>query len=328
MPANVEYTSLVALLDSRCDITSSHWKDASVITLPHPGTGVDQHFIKIQCDIYEMSSLSRPYGSFLVGSRVISNGALHVMTRIDPLFFILRNLSRDNNCSYSSHQWQPLDQLEVPSGISIDHSQWKHLCAIKNLGDDLILYKFSPEKALTWLVKKQEAAHGILRQQLLDNKQSNANENLEGGGGAFSNTFQLAEDEKELTVKETKPELPTSQLSDHECAILMEESVQVVCEYLEKEWQCKLRNRLGLQESESASNTNKRSRASWEAKPGQGDADQLLAFTMGTAGCTKEEDVKKKEPAKSVALKRLAKVNTKGMKSLSHFFGSKKKAKN
>lgn len=321
MPANAEHANLVTLFDSRCDVNSTRWKGASVITLPHPSTGVDQHFVKMQCDIYEMQSLSRPYGSFLVGSRVISNGALHVMTRIDPLFFILRNIAK------ASHQWQPLDQLEVPSGISVDLSQWKHLCVIKNLGDDLILYKFSPEKTLTWLVKKQEAAHGILCEQLLETKQSNGKENLEGGEGAFSNSFQLADDEKEHKDKETTPETTNSHLSCCEHAFLKEESVQVVCEYLEKEWQCKLRNHLGLQESEPASNTNKRSRASWEANPGQDDANQLLALTTGTAGPTKEEDVKKKEPAKSAGLKRLAKVNTKGMKSLSNFFSSKKKAK-
>lgn len=321
MRANAEHASLVTLFDSRRDVTSSLWKDASIITLPHPSTGVDQHFVKIQCDLYEMQSLSRLYGSFLVGSRVISNGALHVMTRIDPLFFILRSLSK------ASHQWQPLDQLEVPSGISVELGQWKHLYVVKHLGDDLILYKFSPEKALAWLVKKQEAAHGILCQQLLDTKQSNEKENLEGGGGAFSNNFKLADDEKEHKDKNTTPETTKSHLSCTERGFLKEESVQVVCEYLEKEWQCKLRNHLGLQESEPASNTNKRSRASWEANPGQDDANQLLAFTMGTAASTKEEDVKKKEPAKSAGLKRLAKVNTKGMKSLSNFFGSKKKAK-
>jgi hypothetical protein len=72
----------------------------------------------------------------------------------------------------------------------------------------------------------------------------------------------------------------------------------------------------------------KRSRSAWEGSIGQEDADALLQYTQGigagkVASVTPGE-MKKKElyNAQSVGLKKLAKVNTKGMKSLSSFFGT------
>ena len=81
----------------------------------------------------------------------------------------------------------------------------------------------------------------------------------------------------------------------------------------------------------------KRSRAAWEGTIGQDDADALLQYTQGSSssggkassssdGVTsgKKSTV---QDAKSVGLKKLAKVNTKGMKSLSSFFGAGGKTK-
>lgn len=61
---------------------------------------------------------------------------------------------------------------------------------------------------------------------------------------------------------------------------------------------------------------------------GQEDADALLQYTTGSndlKAITREK--KQKCVAKSVGLKRLAKVNTKGMKSMTSFFGTNLKKK-
>jgi hypothetical protein len=77
----------------------------------------------------------------------------------------------------------------------------------------------------------------------------------------------------------------------------------------------------------------KRSRSAWEGSIGQEDADALLQYTQGIgagkAASVTPGEMKKKElyNAQSVGLKKLAKVNTKGMKSLSSFFGGTKKVK-
>jgi hypothetical protein len=354
MPSNAEHASLATLFDSQ-DKSSSSLENASVISLPHPRTGDTQHFISVHNNVYELQSLSRPYGSFLVGSRILSNGSLHVMTRIDPLFFILANLSNTQH-QHQQQQWQPLDQFEIPSDILavVEESQWKHLCTVKNLGDALTLYKFCPERALQWLIKKQEAAFAILCRQRLHSKLSTEKENL--GGGAFSNSFQFADDDDDDETKQDEPaalETTTTAaattntpattatttgtttmchyLSCAERATLKEESVSIVCEYLSETWQTKVRSHFGIvvPAFPDKATGHKRPRSSWESNPGQDDADQLLAFTMGSSssvGCSssKDGDMKKKDAAKSAGLKRLSKVNTKGMKSLSSFFGAKK----
>ena len=80
------------------------------------------------------------------------------------------------------------------------------------------------------------------------------------------------------------------------------------------------------------------------ADSGNSAADRMLQITRGIDGCggaagsaanvmmddDEREALKKKEEkrnAKSHGLKKLAKVNTKGMKSLSSFFGGPKKKK-
>jgi hypothetical protein len=201
---------------------------------------------------------------------------------------------------------------------------------------------------MKWLVKKQEQVLIILKQQLLHAKQENkasTQQLISQGGGAFSNTFHLVPDNDNDTNhsqnnndnnNNDKSEVV---LSSTELQIAKEQSVQVVCEYLSSEWQTKLLSHLNMTrvmaehapdaDSNKASTSLKRSRECWETTtPGQYDADNLLQFTMGTGNHTKEEaSAAKKQQAKTAGLKRLAKVNTKGMKTLSSFFGAPKKKK-
>lgn len=355
MPNSSENTSVVALYDNSNNNDDASWDKASVISLVHPNTNKEQHFIlSLENDIYEMTSISRPYyGSFFVGSRVISNGALHTLTRIDPLYFLLHQLSQHSQV----HSWQPLDQLDVNqtvvSALS-NESQWKHVCGIKKLGDDLILYKFSEDKALQWLIQKQKATVEVVKQQLLYSKQQDclAMQQLfqSQGGGAFSNSFRLGEDDDDKeqqehqlnvnsnTTTSNSNKATTIQLTNAELQAAKEASVDIVCEYLSPEWQDKLKTHFGFallmvkesdEETNTTTNNKKRARALWEANPGQNDADDLLQFTMGTTSgesCKSESlKTKKKPPPTTAGLKRLQKVNTKGMKSLSSFFGTKKK---
>lgn len=127
-------------------------------------------------------------------------------------------------------------------------------------------------------------------------------------------------------------------------------ALQLICEYLSTEWRVTLSKEVGLtkaqwmgkkcRKSNTSSITNKeekekeectgekRSRSAWEGSIGQEDADALLQYTQGIgagkAASVTPGEMKKKElyKAQSVGLKKLAKVNTKGMKSLSSFFGA------
>lgn len=349
--------------------------NTSIVSLPDPSSGEERHYLRAPrsnengCDVFEIQSLrgKSTYGSFFVGSRVVSNGALYVSTRVDPLFFALDALAQKSSKS-STSKWQPLDQLTVDfsrvvqdallcSSGSDNMSQLKHLCETTDkFGDDLILYKFSPERALKWLKKKQERAMQVVKQGMHESKslelEQKRKKDASGGSGAFSSSFRLADDEKKDSPSKTAALVsPTGSESAAwnkvEEKQALEASLQVVCEYLSKEWRVKLVQSYDLTEnallsekekraSQDSSTGEKKRKAAWEAAPGANEADQLLQYTMGVDGSggsagqsgDKSGKGKKKQPAQTVGLKKLAKVSTKGMKSLSSFFGkSAKKAK-
>jgi hypothetical protein len=149
----------------------------------------------------------------------------------------------------------------------------------------------------------------------------------------------------------------SSALTNEEEQSLKVAGLQLICDYIPTEWRGKLCKEVGLDDmawmgkkkkSQYQSSTStgdigedtaageKRSRAAWEGILGQDDADALLQYTQGSSssggkasssdGVTsgKKSTV---QDAKSVGLKKLAKVNTKGMKSLSSFFGAGGKTK-
>ena len=138
-------------------------------------------------------------------------------------------------------------------------------------------------------------------------------------------------------------------------------ALQLICEYLSDEWRNKLIEELSMKEEDLIGSRGKKRKAatsdntdddSIEGKSdsqsqwsgGDDAVDKMLQITRGIDGCggaagnedaialdeEEREKAKKKEEklnAKSVGLKKLAKVNTKGMKSLSSFFGAAKKKK-
>jgi len=234
--------------------------------------------------------------------------------------------------------------------------QLAHLLDVSDMcGDDLLLCKFSEESALKWLVAKFNQALGALRTRQLQRKRRELERRKEMGvsGGAKSSSFNMAEDTDTKKQEEEKDEdMDRSKqgseivvtLSNAEEDFLRAGSLQLICDYIPAEWKQKLTNELGMAEADwkgksKTSSTNnedhageKRSRASWEGNHGQEDADALLQYTMGTSNASDKssgaaDDKKGTKNAQSVGLKRLAKVNKKGMKSLSSFFGAAKKKK-
>ena len=338
-------------------------------------------------DIYEIQTIlphSGKYASYFVGSRIISNPALHITTRVDPLFFALAHFQRaitTNNESGSKGQllekWQPWDQAlgDLPSPIlralnldpklninGIDQvGQLGHLLDVSDMcGDDLILCKFSEERALKWLVAKFERSVGALRRRFLEKKRRGVEMSIElksmqGGSGAFSSSFTVVEEEPKavsgrIEEKESNgegEEGTDSALSKEEEQSIRIGALQLICDYIPTEWKGKLSKEVGMtdadwmgkKKSKSCTTTTdgeetttfkgeKRSRSSWEGNIGQEDADALLQYTVGGSGKVITPGEKKEVlNAQSVGLKRLAKVNTKGMKSMSSFFGASKKKK-
>lgn len=230
--------------------------------------------------------------------------------------------------------------------------QLAHILDVSDMcGDDLLLCKFSEDSALKWLVAKFNQALEALRTRQLQKKKRDLErrQEMNVSGGAKSSSFNMVtEEDAEEKKQEEETDLPKQNsealviLSSNEEESLKAGSLQLICNYIPVEWRQKLTKELGMAEADwkgkskasSASNEEhageKRSRASWEGNHGQEDADALLAYTMGTSNAnasdkSSSDNKKGTKNAQSVGLKRLAKVNKKGMKSLSSFFGAAKK---
>ena len=230
--------------------------------------------------------------------------------------------------------------------------QLAHLLDVSDMcGDDLLLCKFSEESTLKWLVAKFNQALEALRTRQLQKKKRDLErrQEMNVSGGAKSSSFNMViEEDAEEKKQEEETDLPKQNsealviLSSNEEEFLKAGSLQLICNYIPAEWRQKLTKELGMAEADwkgksktsSASNEEhageKRSRASWEGNHGQEDADALLAYTMGTSNAnasdkSSSDNKKGTKNAQSAGLKRLAKVNKKGMKSLSSFFGAAKK---
>ena len=221
-------------------------------------------------------------------------------------------------------------------------------------GDDMILYKFQKVKALEWLTKKMTRVESFLKKQLLLQKDK-AEVQEEENGGAFSSSFRLANRvDREEGASRTTPEKggKEDELSSIEEAFVRKSAAQIVCEYLSDSWQMEFLKVISLTRDDLSKQKKKavsaptstpmsdkdtfaevtppptaQKRPFGESK--MSEADKLMQYTMGSGESSSADKnaKKRKEAEKSVGLKRLSKVNTKGMKSMTSFFGAKAKKK-
>jgi hypothetical protein len=301
-------------------------------------------------DIYELQSVSPnggKYASFMVASRFISNPDMHVATMVDPLFFVMEHFTNDANGAESGGKWQPFDQLfkDVPQpvlaalGVTLNISsilelgQLAHLFDISDVFDDDIVCKFNEAKALSWLTKKYERSFEALHKRKLEKKRRLEERKQSGEYGAFNSSFVLGETKQSESATSTKNSCrdnETITLTNEEEQAIQMAALQLLSEYLPSVWRTKLAKSLNLSEQDMtqtivSKSGEKRPRSAWEGAIGQVEADELLTRTTGQGKSTSVTPVENTKNAQTAGLKRLAKVNTKGMKSLTSFFGGKKK---
>ena len=282
------------------------------------------------------------YSSFMIKSEsaatVVGNSNLYTLTDVDPLFFLLP-MELDENTSSTGvtghgsdemtnnplHKWQPLDQilstLDPILKSCVDPAQVLHLFAIMQLGPGEVFYKFSKGRALTWLTKKQRSVNQFLvehRKREKESKDSKYSSSLSGGGpGAFAEGFYVPADSRtqQLPVESTKVTDVTN-LS----RLAKEESIQIICGYLSHEWRALFLDHLN--ESEDVLQ-NHRARATKRAQTEVASSTATMSTVPSNADSLHKlplEKKAKKETAMPAGIKKLAAVNTKGMKKMSSFF--------
>jgi len=310
--------------------------------------------------LFEVNSLApSKYNSYFANNSVISDGKVFVATPIDPLFLVLPILA-----SVAS-KLSPFDQLvsEVkekkllpdcgsgPGSSCLSEESLEKVCIVSDvMGDDMLMYKFDEAKCLAWLVAKYERVLALLTERE-GRKVANGTDKA----SAFDTSFNMGNDSSSTSTSTSSPKNSPPKLQKN--------AINMICEYLTSEWGEKVSEshlvsaRLDKDENTSplltsfhsirsaqlcsalnfkdtsiltTGNGSKKRKQVWDEED---TAQKMEEYTMGRQGTTfdelnkeqikKNEEEKKKEAQKQ----KLAKINTKGMKSLSSFFGAPPKTK-
>ncbi|KAL3944502.1 MAG: hypothetical protein SGBAC_001423 [Bacillariaceae sp.] len=317
MTSHGDFKWMVSIADETFSIRNGSKSD--LVELKDPSTKESRQYVQLASnDLVEIQSLESDFASFLVGRHVVKDGSLYVLNRVDPLFWLFTHYSPTEQ----SKQWRPVDQVveclpnEIQKALNTD--QLPHLFEVLNseaIGDTPF-FKFVPERALKWLQQKHERIFKCLEKQEKAKREQSKKKLSKSsrGGGSVSSSFYMPEDTVASAPQQTETD-PTI-MSDTDIQRLKLDSAQIINSYLPAEWSKPVLDHLGLTEIEVKATQEVR-------KP--------VVSPAASPDKSNDEPVKPKKKvvkAQTIGNKRLAKVNTKGMKSLSSFFGapsSKKK---
>jgi hypothetical protein len=143
--------------------------DVALTVLPHPKGRVPVVYVDLAGEIFELQSVQpKKYGSWFVNQKVSSNAQIYLASRVDPLLLCLPYFE-------TRTQYSPLDQIVTAPDDAATSScarlplakaaSWhlENISDVKDLGDDLVLYKYNEEKTLAWLSHKvRRAARHLL----------------------------------------------------------------------------------------------------------------------------------------------------------------------
>ncbi len=323
-----------------------------LVKLIDPGTGEMRDYASMSSmdgnDKYiaEFQTISENFSSFIVGRHIVKDGDLYLINRIDPLFFYLATQStssQQNTNSANSQQpkkqsWQPYEQFLEQSKLSrevtqcISEEQIQHLCV--TFDNEELYFKFNADKALNWLRKKQKRLFESLVRQDEHRRKANETRSSKGIGsdsrlgGSVSANFNFGETISTPAQKESNKSTSTvSPRKEDNTQSLKMESFQIICNYLNHDWSKKFMEHMGVSMEELTTSGTKQTRSSSVVSPDI-QAGKYQANQENKNKKTSSANQKKLATlSRTVGNKRLAKVNTKGMRSIGSFFGAPKAKK-
>ena len=325
---------IVSLVDTKLDLRQAQKFELSELSLGSHPTSL---YLKVprqvnlsstkevqdaSIHLCEMQSLSADFGSFLMtpsNTVVGKDSTLYLTTCVDPLFLVLQH-------EPASDRWQPWDQIvegmdaTLRSALPADRNQLMHLFARMPVSDDEIYYKFSVAKSLGWLQKKFARV-----QETLEKQQKHKTDSIQpskdscNSRSSVASNFHLGKQATESTSTAAKAEQEQQHAARKERIIerCRADALQIVCEYLNETWKLRFLTHVNLESSllEPPKPANKSS--SGEKRSGNVTTATDLALPPSKKSKTVVS-------SSTVGLKKLAKVNTKGMKKMSAFFSVKK----
>eukprot|EP00536_Pseudo-nitzschia_multiseries_P003359 jgi/Psemu1/185621/e_gw1.51.54.1 len=323
----------------------------TLVKLKDPGTGDLREYAILSSksaaeDMYiaEIQTIPSDFSSFIVGRHIVKDGDLYVINRVDPLFFYLATQAIEDHGSGSAgnnsqqeprkQSWQPYDQFLEQSNLSsevarcISEQQLQHICSV--FDNDELYFKFNFQKSLDWLKKKQERILKSLisqeerRRKINEEKYSLLGaKNDDSMGGSVSSNFNFGNPIGIVSPPASK-EKKVDTTTKLDTKALTTESLQIICNYLNDSWSKKFVEHVGYTMDQVTNTTKSKMTASENsndskrAAPAVLTEDDLTGSSANKAAASKKD----REAARTSGNKRLAKVNTKGMKSIGSFFGA------
>jgi hypothetical protein len=308
--------------------------------------------------IVEFQDIPKDFSSFMVGRHIVKDGSLYMLNRVDPLFFFLAAQEHHLEKQQSTKSWQPYEQCleevsnntkgkmlfpkEIHSTISVD--QLQHLCLTFE-NDDVLYFRFDVNKALKFLKRKQERVlECLIRQDQTEQRRKDelyessftqynsgsASRNEHSTSTPSKSNLADVNDDKELSNGSNSPAVV---ISDTKALEL--QSIQIVCNYLSDAWSEKFVEYVGVtmdqvQDKVKKAPGNRDTAAPSTTTVANGYSIQRVVETENaeaTKAAKVAADKKAMESYRTPGNKRLAKVNTKGMKSIASFFGGPPKSK-
>jgi len=276
----------------------------AVVALPCPRRGTPRQLVlSTEGKVAELTRVRRPLGSWFIDQSVEGNGgALHVASTVDPLYVVLPLLERNAD---RFRPWSDIvGESDAAYGKVAAHlpglaQSLATICDCKSVPglDDALVVRLNAERAFRWLLCKVDAVLAAIK--------AGAAGRSATGTTAVSRTLNL--DASATTANAGKADDPNGPLQT---------AVDVVCEYVSPVWSSRLYQHFKLNEA-------KRDAALFSALFAE---QNRTTRAVDTQPSSQEGNAKssKAAPQLSVAQKRLRKVDTKGMATLSSFFPTKK----
>lgn len=229
-----------------------------LITLPHP-KGIPVVYIQIDGEILELQSVQpRSNGSWFINQNVSSSGSFYMASKLDPRFLCLPFLER------AAAKYSPLDQIITTSDVQgcgrlplSNSSRWRidEIADVKDLGDDLILFRYNEVKTLKWLRGKvtRTARHF----------KTVRNSQLAAQNSSFVGSFQSSSQAPQSVINSSLVSSTTSEPDSQ----YIKTAVQVVSDYLSDSMTNKLLQEfnLSLADLNDLKNHSSKRKTDWEA---------------------------------------------------------------
>lgn len=293
------------------------------VTFPHPKNSSPVVFILAGNDFYELQTARiRKHNTWFVNQRVSSDGGICLGTRFDPKFLILPFLEK------AGSKFSPLDQILAQSVIDgsariplTSVAAWSlHLVAdVKDLGDDMIFYRYNKDKAFGWL-KQKVAALALLLASIRSKKESRENT-------AVVSSFNVSHQSKSIAEKQAGGEVDVS--ISHADNIV---ALQIITDHLSASMTSMFLEEIGVSAADLTIKvlSETKRKADWELELEL--EKETVAFTnsMGTkvvdnsgSGASIKSTTSIAQDAKKAKLAAAVSKPIPGVKSITSFFSKK-----